>query len=115
LHMGATPFGYDFEIGVRRATGRSMGEIRADWLRTVTTLYGAEYSMRPEMIDVTPPLVRGYEAVSGIRIAPNGHDAAMLAEPIGDRTRLVLYRNLRRDGTTPRGADTVASLRVLSE
>jgi len=92
VNAGKTLAGYDFELAVRQTTGLSMSEIYADWLRTVTVLYGAEYAPRSETTEITPPLFGRFEYVAGIRFSPDGSRVALLAGERGGPLRLMLTR-----------------------
>lgn len=101
---GKTLAGYDFELAVRQATGTPMSEIYADWLRTVTVLYGAEYAPRTEMTEITPAMFGRFEYVAGVRFSPDGRRAALLAGRRGEPLKLLLTER-----------DSVASFRLLTD
>lgn len=81
---------YDFDAAVIEATGQSMSQIHADWLRTVNVLYGTNYGVREETDDIVSPLVKGFEAVPGIRFAPDGKRIALFGRTPGLPTKLYL-------------------------
>ena len=84
---------YDFELAVKKATGESMGEIYADWRRTLTVMYSAQYGVRQEAEDINPPLTKRFDFVTGIRISPDGKQVAMMAASGLRPQRLYLFQN----------------------
>jgi hypothetical protein len=79
LAGGRSFLDYDFDAAVSEATGRSLGEIRGDWLRAVTAMYAAEYAGREEAEDFTPTATDEFDAVFGARYSNDRHHLALLA------------------------------------
>jgi hypothetical protein len=78
LDRGRGFFGYDFNAAVSQATGVSVGEIRADWLRAVTAMYAAEYAGREEPEEFAPAATEHFEVVLGARYAADRRTLAVL-------------------------------------
>lgn len=83
LELGRGPLGYDFDEGVERATGKTMGEIYGDWYRALTALYGAEYAVRRETEEIAPAAARQFDAVTGVRYSPDRTRIAILGGDLG--------------------------------
>lgn len=84
---------YDFELAVKQATGESMGEIYADWRRTLTVMYSAQYGVREEADEISPPLTKRFDFVTGVRISPDGKEVAMMAASGASTQRLYVLPN----------------------
>lgn len=84
---------YDFELAVKKATGETMGEIYADWQRTLTVMYSAQYGVREETEEITPALTKRFDFITGIRISPDGKKIAMMGASGLRPQRLYLFEN----------------------
>lgn len=91
LDGGRGFFGYNFLAAVREATGVDLAEIRADWFRTITTMYAAEYAGREEAESFAREAMRGFDVVFAARYSPDRKRVAALVRPDGGRPpRLVI-------------------------
>lgn len=102
---------YSFEEAVKEATEESMSDIYNDWRRHVTVLYGSNYGIHEETIDITPPLTKKVSFTDGIRFSPDGSRLALLGGDPGQRVHLVVLEHPSGRFT----GDSGAVMRVLSD